>query len=260
MYSDIQKSEGNIWIKFYELAKILYNLIWDNFSYFVFIIIGFVYIIFAKSYHWYTKINIVLLFGFLFLGIYIGGANIFYYSIPLIIFSVLGLCAVGSILNRMINNLNQKFNSPKVYIILFFLVLVGGLCFANYNSMNTEYRKVKKEEHFLWKFNQIVREEDNPTLLNINMLDAGLYTVANIVPSCKYFQTNGIDLEEMRQEQRRYVKEGATKFVISRFDYPEYIFEKYELIAEAAFATDGKNESTYYLFRLKVNCLFYKLK
>ena len=100
-------------------------------------------------------------------------------------------------------------------------------------------------------FERIVKREENPTLLNINMLDAGLYNAANIIPSCEYFQTNGIDLEEMRQEQEHYIKEGRTLFVISRFHYPEYILEKYDMVAEISFATDGKNKSPYFLFRLK---------
>ena len=111
--------------------------------------------------------------------------------------------------------------------------------------------KLDKEEHFLYQFKAIVQQEENPTLLNVNMLDAGLYTVANIIPSEKFFQTNGIAFEEMFEEQARYIKEGRTQFVISCFEPPEYINEKYEVVAEAAFATDGKNESMYYLYKRK---------
>ena len=251
LYSDMQKTEITLWGKIYKLAKILYNLIWDNFCYFLFIIIGYCYIIFSKFSKWYEKVNSVLLFIFLFLGIYIGGADIFYYSIPLFSFSVLGLGAMGRIGNSIKRRLHREFIPEKYYSLLFIFVAAGALYFANGHSINTEYRKLEKEEHFLWKFEQIVKREENPTLLNINMLDAGLYTAANIIPSCEYFQTNGIDLEEMRQEQEHYIKEGRTLFVISRFHYPEYILEKYDMVAEISFATDGKNKSPYFLFRLK---------
>lgn len=251
LYSDLQKAEGGMFDKFYQLAKILYNLIWDNFSYFSLILIGFYCLIFSKAYRWYEKINTIFLFIFLFLGIYIGGANIFYYSIPLMIFSVLGLGEIGKGIHKIRKKLGEGAIDKKAFCFLFVLIALGGLFFSNRNSMNTEYRKIEKEEHFLWEFQQIVEKEENPTLLNINMLDAGLYTVADIVPTCKYFQTNGINLEEMRQEQEKYIKEGRTMFVISRFDYPDYILEKYELIKEVFFKTDGKNENSYYLFRLK---------
>ena len=250
LYSDIQKADTTILLKIYKLAKILYNLVWNNISYFCFIVIGFYFMIFSSFNHWYEKINTVLLFGFLFLGIYVGGGDIFYYSIPLMIFSVLGLGAIGRGINKVERKLGISFNE-KLYLFLFFLTMIGGVCFANENSINTDYRKVEKKDHFLWEFEKIVNSEENPTLLNINMLDSGLYTVANILPTCKYFQTNGIDLEEMRREQERYIREGETLFVISRFEYPEYILENYELIAETTFPTDGKNESPYFLFRLR---------
>ena len=117
--------------------------------------------------------------------------------------------------------------------------------------MNPKYMKINKDEHFLYRFRDIVQAEENPTLLNVNMLDSGLYTVADVVPSVKYFQTNGIAFEEMFEEQERYIKEGLTQFVICRFEYPDYILDKYELVAEESFKTDGKNDSMYYLFQLK---------
>ena len=141
----------------------------------------------------------------------------------------------------------EFLRSSAVYTVSCLICLLG----AYQLSMNTEYMKLEKEDHFLYQFKEIVQQEENPTLLNVNMLDAGLYTVADIVPSVKYFQTNGINFDEMFEEQERYIREGVTRFVVCRFYYPEYIWDKYELAAESAFATDGKNETMYYLFKRK---------
>ena len=250
-YSDLQENSSGLGMKLYDLAKILYNLILDNFSYFIFIIIGCYYMVFSRRNNWYEKVNVIALFGLCFLGIYIGGANIFYYSIPLMIFSVIGLAAIGRGILRLEQKWEISLKGKKTFglvaILMFFLCLYT----AEMKTMNREYRELKKEEHFLYQFNEIVEQEENPTLLNVNMLDAGLYTVTGIVPTCKYFQTNGIALKEMEKEQRQYIREGRTQFVISRFIYPEGIEKKYDLIVEAKFPTDGKNETSYYLFKRK---------
>ena len=247
LYSDLNTENVGVGNKIYTLAKILYNLIWDNFSYFLFIIGGMLFFLLDKKVKWYEKINIYAMFGFLFLGTYIGGANIFYYSIPLMTFTGVGIGACGVLLDKLWGTLQKQ----KVWTVICSIMVIACFMGAFKLSMNTEYMKVKKEDHFLYKFKEIVCQEENPTLLNINMLDAGLYTVADIMPTCKFFQTNGINYDRMEEEQKRYVKEGETMFVISRFSYPEYILEKYELVAEEKFLTSGSEPSSYYLFKRK---------
>ena len=250
LYSDLSGESVSLVGKVYDLAKILVNLIRDNVSYFSFIVIGMVFLLFYRQSKWYEKINLYAMFAFLFLGIFIGGANIFYYSIPLMIFTSIGLGAIGVIVEYIYGIIKAKIRIKgyNILVILSFVLCLGG---AYKLSMNPEYMKIDKDDHFLYRFRDIVQAEENPTLLNVNMLDSGLYTVANVVPSVKYFQTNGIAFEEMFEEQERYIKEGLTQFVICRFEYPDYILDKYELVAEESFKTDGKNDSMYYLFQLK---------
>ena len=124
------------------------------------------------------------------------------------------------------------------------------MAFSYENSMNTYFMKQDQSSYFLYQFRDIIAEEDDPTLLNINCLDAGLYTVADIMPTCKYFQTNGIAFDEMFQEQYHYIEEGRTLYVLARDEYPEIITEKYELISSAPYEWNGA-EFTYFLFRRK---------
>ena len=70
--------------------------------------------------------------------------------------------------------------------------------------MNISYLSEKKEDLFLYKFRDIVLETEDPTLLNINCLDAGLYTVCDIVPTCRWFQTQTILLDYVMEEQEGY--------------------------------------------------------
>lgn len=126
-------------------------------------------------------------------------------------------------------------------VLLCMLIVYG-------NSMNISFMKVKRENLFLYRFKEIVEQSEHPTLLNIGCLDAGLYTVCDIVPTCQWFQTQTINSDMVYQEQERYIREGQTEYVLARDNYPEVIWEKYELASEEVF-DDGNYVSTYYLFR-----------
>ena len=105
-----------------------------------------------------------------------------------------------------------------------------------------------KEDIFLYRFREIIAQTPEPTLLNINCLDAGLYTVCDIVPTCRWFQTQTLAIDDVLTEQERYIREGQTDYVLARDYYPEVIWDKYELVCQAPWQQEG-NEFTFYLFR-----------
>ena len=72
--------------------------------------------------------------------------------------------------------------------------------------------------------------------------------MCDIVPACRWFQTQTLAIDDVLKEQERYIAEGQTTFVIARDDYPEVIWENYELTAQEEWYQDGK-VYTYYLFR-----------
>ncbi len=244
LYSNLQEEAISLFTRVYELAKILYWLILDNLPYFAFIIIGMVSIFLSFKVRWYEKLNLLCLAGFLFLGIYVGGSVLPYYSIPLTVFTVLGFVVLGILIEKL------PFKKPLTKLIPAFMIIsvVISMGFSYLASMNSYFLKQDKNSYFLYQFRDIVLEESNPTLLNIGCLDAGLYTVADIVPTCKFFQTNGIAFEEMFREQDRYVTEAKTMFIIARDTYPDCIWDHYELVSEAPYEWDGLT-FTYYLFR-----------
>jgi hypothetical protein len=116
--------------------------------------------------------------------------------------------------------------------------------FAKNNCLSKDYLHESKEGFFLTQFKEIVEKEDSPTLLNVGGLDAGLYTITGIVPTCEYFQTNGIGLPTMFEEQQKYIDEGRTTFIL----VCNYAFENmgahYEMVKEAEY--EGQ---TYYLYQ-----------
>ena len=117
-------------------------------------------------------------------------------------------------------------------------------------SVNVSHMFEKKEDLFLFQFKEIVEQTKDPTLLNIGCLDAGLYTVCDIVPTCRWFQTQTLHIEDVLRDQEQYIREGRTDYVLARDEYPAVIEERYELAAQAPWF-QGELEFTYYLFRLK---------
>jgi hypothetical protein len=248
LYGNIS-SKRSLGLMVYDLSKILYYLILDNASYFVPIIIGMIFVLVSKSFRWHDKISVYILFGFTFVGIYIGGANLPYYSLPLTIFSIIGFSAIGSIIDRFVNNF---IRSKAVLAVLTCATVLISIFAAYEGSMNTFFIGYDKEDFFLFKFKQIVDEKENPTLLTYNCLDAGLYTVADIMPTCRFYHRCNLDLDEMVQEQDRFIEEGLTDFVLTRDTYPDIIFDKYELVDEEIYEQVGADwQFTYYLFELK---------
>ena len=252
LYSDLYYKETiDLGAKIYTLAKILYWLIIDNFVYFAFIILGFAGVLFSRKFRWYEKINIYGMFVFLFLGIYIGGTTLFYYSLPLSVFSIFGLILIGIGIERLTRLFYVDEMSKKFLPVLGVVAYTSLLLLAWNLSMNTEYAKQDKEDFWLINFRDIVKQEDDATLLNIGCLDAGLYTAADVMPTCRYFQSNAVHgFDEFAQEQLRYIKEGQIEFVLAREVYPEEIWQNYNLVAEQPYVI-GENEFTYYLFQRK---------
>ncbi len=250
-YSDFYIESVPLGQKVYNLAKILYWLIWDDFTYFIPMIIGFFSILFTRKMHWYEKVNLYGMFGFAFLGIYIGGTTLYYYPLPLAVSAIPGFVILGKGAEHIADSFYIEEVKLWVKVLLAAVIASGFLVSTRQLSMNTAYAGQKKEDLFLYEFRDIVLQEKEPTLLNISCLDAGLYTLADIVPNCRYFQSNAVHgFEEVREEQLKYIEEGRTTFILARDYYPEEIWLHYELVMERPYEIGG-NELIYYLFQRK---------
>lgn len=253
VYSNLNGEGPGIFDRIYTLSKLLYWIIRDNLIYFAFIVPGVIWFLAGKDKKWLERFQLLALCFFLFLGIYIGGGTLPYYALPLAVFTVMGFALLGKILEQIlaqgnlagwIGRINSAFLVPGRLAVS---ILLGvGIIWCN--SMNIPFMQEEKESHFLSKFKEVVQETENPTLLNIGCLDAGLYTVCDIVPTCRWFQTQTLAIDDVLKEQERYIAEGQTAFVLARDDYPEVIWENYELAAKESWYQDGR-EYVYYLFR-----------
>lgn len=256
-YSNLNAEGPGVYERVYTLAKILYWLIRVNLIYFAFVIVGVLWNLFGRRKKSLERMNLLALCFFLFLGIYVGGSELPYYALPLSIFTALGAALLGKLLEWAVAKWRDRTNKDLEWLfggvgtllgMALSLVLCVGMIWSL--SMNIPYMKERREDLFLYKFKEIVVETENPTLLNIGCLDAGLYTVCDIVPTCRWFQTQTIHIDDVLRDQEQYIREGRTDYIIARDNYPEVIWDKYELAAQAPWY-QGDMEFTYYLFRLK---------
>ena len=118
--------------------------------------------------------------------------------------------------------------------------------------MNVSFMGQSSEDYFLYRFRDEVLQTEDATLLNVGCLDAGLYTLCDIVPSCRWFQTQTLDIDEEGNnpyaEQERYVREGLVDYVLVRDTVPASIDDHYALIDSEVYGW-GDYEFNYYLYQ-----------
>ncbi|MCR5100455.1 MAG: hypothetical protein K6B41_03765 [Butyrivibrio sp.] len=243
-YSQVSGDNYSFFNKIYEICKTLYWLIQDSFSYFVWIIAGFVLqIVMEKGF--IRRFTSAFMFACTYFVIFIGGNKLAYYSIPLMVFAIPGAAYTGKLISVCLSKYGKEI-SGIIYSVMYAAVLIVSVIFASYNTMNAEYRSFSKDDIWLFEASKQLSEDD--TLLELNTIDAGLYTITGIVPNCEYFQTNGIDLDTMFEEQKKYLKEGKTDYVLAVGYEPEFIYNNYSLIdSYEYYETDHDN--VYYLYR-----------
>ena len=161
-----------------------------------------------------------------------------------------------------IAKLIEKFIKPTFVNYTIFLTpifILSSVILTCNNSINYDFRNVKKEDLVQYQFAQIIEESQNPTLLNYGFLDGGFYTITNITPNIKYFHKPNIKYENYPQimdEQNRYIRESIVDFVvlklnnISESNQIPYLHENYE---EVKTIYVSNMDSYYMLFHIKNN-------
>ena len=188
---------------------------------------------------WWQKnkplaVHMFLCFAFAFGLIYAGGINLKYYSeilcifIPLGVTQLLKLCrssqelirngdrredgtdSTGEKKRRLPEKQKPGFGrASRILIpILFTLTLFG--------SENSYMLFHKRSEMPQFIFAETLKDETDATLFNYGALDIGLFTTADILPSTRYFCMLNLPSEEMVSEMEHYMRDGVTRYIVSR--------------------------------------------
>ncbi len=195
------------------------------------------------------KVWLIIIFVITLFFIFFGLKFYRYYVLFLLYFSFIGLIVLFKFIDSKVNN----------WIIV---LCIGGALLWAWNMANyKEFRNVDKEDLFLYKYSEIIRQDENATLLNAGGLDAGLYTITGIIPNTYYFQKQNFrykDYPENEDELRGYIKNKDTMYVLyyTRWNLEKLetrekdLFNNYELIDYCKYNFENKNYKAY-LFRVK---------
>ena len=227
------------YVAFLNLAGGLQHLVHTNRLPRIFLIIAMVGLI--KSRRFSEGLFVVLCWVGLLLLVYIGGRRYTYYSLIFSVFAPMAIPAFWGIQQ----GLTRLSGGRKAWKIM---AVAASLLFAFAMCDNTYLLKYKKSDMPQYQFAQIIRQKENPTLLNWGYLDGGFYTTADIVPNCRYFCLLNIPLEEMTTELHRYLEEGLADFVVTQDELLEA--NNYVLVAESSFFFE-EGDHIYRLYQQK---------
>ena len=216
----------------------------------IMIIAGIIYLLLVRKRH-AILIYCVVTILCTFLLIYSGGRDYQYYSFLFSIYVPFGILLFHSLV-RIFTNGIFKIHTKKRYIIIPLGVVIYSSCliFMFESSANTYMLKYSKEDLPQFKFNEVISQTENPTLLNYGFLDGGFYTVSNIMPNCKYFCGLNIPYNEIKKTQDDFIENEMIDYVVTRgnpLSKSQQVHYKY--VRSAVFETTENHYSTYYLYK-----------
>ncbi len=183
----------------------------------------------------------------LFVFTYWSGRRYPYYALVMAAFTPLGIAALIAGAARL---LREKPAALRGTAIAFTAAAIAAAPLTHWAFGRNSYMlAIPREETPQYRFARIIRDSDNPSLLNTGFLDGGFYYAAGLVPENRFFCTFNIDLPEMQEEMDRSLREGRTAFVVTRQRRLEED-SPYELVDEHSMLFEGR-PWTYYLYRRK---------
>jgi len=139
----------------------------------------------------------------------------YYYPIPLLTFSILGVLGVFLFIKRYIKIETFTLKAVLMLSVVFFY---AGLSQKDMIESKFASLLVNNPGILMQNSRNIIIQEENPTLLNLSFgLGNSLFTTCNIVPSIRYFLSPNLTYEsypDMRDEQEKYIKNKEVQFII----------------------------------------------
>lgn len=180
-----------------------------------------------------------------------------YYILPIEIFMIVSLIGIMSLIQKHIDNIINKKQMYICFISIFIIFVILSYQNANFK----EYINYNEDDLFQYKYAKYISQFDNPTLINMGFLDAGLYTITETLPSTKYFEQQNIPYERFHEniDNMKYnIENKNIKFVLYWTYLGEneinkkasYIYDYYDLIYHDKYQI-GESLFDTYLFQAK---------
>ena len=144
---------------------------------------------------------LLVTFALLFCSSFIGSRSFLYYALIFVPFSCIGIASVTKVLHTGVP-------LKRLLVLEIVCLMVAVLPWLkDANKPKEAYPQVQ--------FAEIIRQSEDPTLLNYGFLDGGFYMAADILPSCKAFCKLNAPIPEMLQLQEDALQNGTCEFVVT---------------------------------------------
>lgn len=227
------------------MAKSAFDWLWQNPLYAIPTLLGMGWLCLrpaAAAWERALWVSAFLLCG---LGVFITGRTYPYYALALAAFAPAPFIWLSTWLAGCLNGRGRLRRGLTIGLC----ALCVGLCPLLSPNVAASFGQ-KRENTMQYRFAAIINTTPNATLLNYGFMDAGFYTAAGIAPSVKYYHQTNVPLQEMLDEQERYIAEAVCDYVVTRGMQPEDITDHYDLVATAD-TPDGYWYDQVYLYKAK---------
>ena len=177
--------------------------------------------------------------GLLLLFVYWGEMEHPYYALVFAALSPLALCPLGWLASHA---RSRAWGLAPLAA----LVLCVPLCLKHCTAV--PMMDVQRASMPQTRLAQIVRAEENATMLDWTSLDQGFYLAAGVTPTCRYFVNNNLNTEDKRRAYEAAVASGEVDFVVLNA-WQEAPTPQYERVATADGVFDLNSPRSYALYR-----------
>ena len=186
---------------------------------------------------------------------YYGKRFYLYYSYVFSAYAAFGVLAVTVFLGNLAERFRLSLPDWPKYILVP-LCLAWVLLFNYQFSNNRYFLSYSRDDLPQYQFAKIIREKEDPSLLNLGFLDGGFYFASQTLPECRLFCSLNLDTEEisqLRRERNAYIlSEDGPDFIVTRGykleNYLSAAVKLYEIAAEGDLFFEGANRH-YTLYR-----------
>ncbi len=206
---------------------------------------GAVWLLLSKHYPLSVKISWLLCFALGLAAILIGGVYHVYYGLVLGALMPFSLIAPCEWFTRLLKNVRAS----RLLAAAVALVTAAACIACPLRSPNMMDFGRHEDDLMQYRFARIIRQQEDPTMLNYGFLDWGFYTAAGVAPHLKYYHRPNLPLAELYAEQDRYVREGLADFVVTHNPLPVSISGLYTLV-DSCHATGTAWFQQVYLYQL----------
>lgn len=200
-----------------------------------------------------TAILLICVLCLLF-GIFIGGTNFRYYSLPVVIFMVFGIIFCIKTYTMFTE---RNWNKDEVILVTTILFSCS-LIFTCARSTNFAVLLKREKDYAQYTFAKVIKKKPNATLLNYGFLDGGFYLTAKVYPTTYYFEKQNISPKvypDNMAAQRDYIANGKVDFVVTKnvSNQTKTLLKRhYRLVKSQAQEYEGK-KVVYYLYQKNEN-------